>query len=458
MFSGKRVYFLGIGGIGMSALAKHIQHIGYQVSGYDKTETEITKSLIQCGIPVFYDVDITHLQGVSTVIYTPAIPSDHTEFVYCQANNIPCYKRSEVIGWISAQYQTIAVAGTHGKTTVCSMITTLLRESGIDCSAFVGGIMLNYNTNYLSGSSPYLVVEADEYDRSFLTLSPKYAVVTATDADHLDIYQTHKIFLSTMSAFAGRITQKLITTPAVWESLPEKPRSEVLIYGQTPQSDIRCINLRPVAWGTYFDYEFENCCWKNLFLPIPGTHNVLNATAAIIVARELGISEEQVRTALAAYQGVKRRYELRYAQHDIFLIDDYAHHPEELRAVIEASRRQFPDYRLMVIFQPHLYTRTRDFADKFAEVLSAADEVIITPIYPARELSIPNVSSELIYQQIYHEHRHNVTLPSLTEVFMRLIKPKSVCLLTGAGDIDGFIPDMIHALKAKFEKPETMAL
>lgn len=452
MLLGERVYFLGIGGIGMSALSRHVQYLGHQVSGYDKTETEITRSLAQSGIPVYYNVDTAHLQGVSSVIYTPAIPADHAELEFCRANNIPCYKRSEVIGWISKQYEAIAVAGTHGKTTVCSMITTLLRESGIDCSAFVGGIMLSYHTNYLAGNATYLVVEADEYDRSFLTISPKYAVITATDADHLDIYQTHENFLSAMSVFAGQVTHGLTITSTAWKSLLQKPPAKTVIYGQDAASDARCTHLRPAKWGTYFNYEFKNGCWQDLFLPVPGTHNVLNATAAISVARQVGLTEPQIKTALAAYRGVKRRYELHYAQQDIFLVDDYAHHPEELRAVIEASRKQFPGYQLIVIFQPHLYTRTRDFAREFAEVLSLADEAILTPIYPARELSIPNVSSELIYQQIYHKHRHHVTLPSLTEVFMRLIRPQSICLVTGAGDIDGSIPSLVRALTLKFGK------
>lgn len=457
MFLGKRVYFMGIGGIGMSALARHFRHLNYEVSGYDKTETAITRSLTQEGIEVFYEIDIKHLQEINAVIYTPAIPVTNEEFVYCQEYNIPCYKRSEVIGWISKQYKTIAIAGTHGKTTVCSMVTTLLRESGITCSAFVGGIMLNYDSNYLSGDSPYLVVEADEYDRSFLTLSPKFAVITAADPDHLDIYHTHTEFRAAMERFANQVTDTLLTTPAVLNSFKQELKPKTLIFSKEKESTISFSNLRPAKWGIYFDYKSADVFWPDIFLPIPGEHNVSNSVAAISIARLLGLSENQIRAALSTYKGVKRRYELHYAHQDVYLIDDYAHHPEELRAVIEATRKQFPEYTINIIFQPHLFTRTRDFAAEFAAVLSLADEVILVPIYPARELSILNVSSALIYQQIQHEHKHNLTLPSLIEVLMQVTKPKSVCLITGAGDIDLMIPKMIHALSIKFGKQTSEA-
>jgi len=454
------IYFLGIGGIGMSAIAWWFHAKGFPVWGYDRTSTPLTQALEQEGIKVHYDDNLANLpqeilrdKANTLVILTPAIPAEHAEWNYLKANGYTIKKRSEVLGIITANAYTIAVAGTHGKTTTSSMVTQLLHHAGVDASAFLGGIATNISSNLLiskgTREQELVVVEADEYDRSFLTLFPDIAIVTSADPDHLDIYGDGEEMIRTFQAFISQIKpggylflnskvdQRLIATI--------QPGVQVINYSfEVGEAHIQ--NLR--IDGRWFNFDaispFGNI--GSLKLGVPGFHNAENALAAILVAQILQVPVDQIRTGLQEYKGVKRRFEFVYEGNGKVYIDDYAHHPKEIEAFIKSVRALYPGKRIKVIFQPHLFTRTRDFADGFAESLSMADEVVLFDIYPAREKPIPGVTSEMLLERISCSAK---SLISKAEIVDNLtLNPDFDVLATvGAGDIDTLVQPIKNILE-----------
>ncbi|MGJ7033929.1 UDP-N-acetylmuramate--L-alanine ligase [Niabella hirudinis] len=393
----KRVYFIGIGGIGMSALARYFHSKGIEVSGYDKTETALTKALTHEGIPVHYE-DNPELapKDADWVVFTPAIPADHKELNDYKAAGYPVMKRSEVLQKITESSFNICVAGTHGKTTTTTMIAHLLRDSGYGCNAFLGGISANYNTNFWSSEKDVCVIEADEYDRSFLKLSPDIAVVTAIDPDHLDIYGTAEQVRQAFADFAKRLKRGglLIRKLGIGRELKAERMWQYSL--QNDGANIYAANIKVRDGGYVFDAVLPAQLIEGLQLNMGGMHNVENMVAAIAVAGSLNIAQDKIKTAVASFKGVKRRFEYIIKEKDLVFIDDYAHHPEELRALINSVKTLFPQKKCTLIFQPHLYSRTKDFAQDFAAVLSMVNKAVLLPVYPAREQPIPGIESNTI--------------------------------------------------------------
>ncbi|WP_140936595.1 UDP-N-acetylmuramate--L-alanine ligase [Sphingobacterium lumbrici] len=435
----KQVFLIGIGGIGMSGLARYFYQLGCTVIGYDKTETDLTLALVREGITVFYQDDIQLIPegfqnpSVETlIVFTPAVPKDLRIKNYFVDKGFELYKRSQVLGFISASRFTIGVAGTHGKTTTSTMIAHILKDSGYDCSAFLGGISSNYNTNVLFGDNNVVVVEADEYDRSFLTLHPNIAVVTSADADHLDIYGDESHLIDSFKLFLDRVVEdgKSIVKVGL-------PFEGDISYSRETSADAYAGNIHVHEGEFYFDYISGETRVENIRLGIPGLHNVENAVAAITVAILLGIDIDKIVVALANFKGAKRRFEYIVRTPEHVYIDDYAHHPEELRAFLNSMRKLYPTKKLTVVFQPHLFTRTRDFVDGFAEVLGMADELLLMEIYPARELPIDGVDSSWLLNKIGIENKRVVT-PQ--EVLDQVMAEKPELIVTvGAGDIDRLV-------------------
>jgi len=395
----KHIYFIGIGGIGMSALARYFNTQGVVVSGYDKTPTALTADLEKEGIKIHFEDDINQIdKAASVVVYTPAIPANHSELNYCKDNGYQVVKRSDVLNWITENAFTIAIAGTHGKTTTTSMTAHILRHTGYGCNAFLGGIASNYGTNFWSHEKNVVVVEADEYDRSFLKLAPNIAVVTAVDPDHLDIYGTPEEVLKAFGQFTdkikngGSLIQKMGTEFSI-----DSSNKQVFSYGYNKDNaSYHTADLKVVDGSYHFNLVHPNGVMKDVILNMGGLHNVENATAAIAIALTLGIDEQKIKEAVAAFKGVKRRFEYKVKTSNKVLIDDYAHHPEELNALISGVRSLYPTEKMVLVFQPHLYSRTQDQAAGFMEVLDKADEVILLPIYPARELPIEGITSDML--------------------------------------------------------------
>jgi len=455
----KKVYFIGIGGIGMSALARYFLFHGKEVSGYDKTETVLTKQLVEEGIPVHYeDNPALAPKDAQLVVYTPAVPKDHKDLLYYQQHNYTVLKRSDVLGAITNSSFNICVAGTHGKTTITTMIAHILRHSGYGCNAFLGGIAVNYNSNYWSNARDLCVVEADEYDRSFLKLSPDIAVITAMDADHLDIYGSAESMEEAFIQFAGKVKKDGLLLSKYGLKREDALRaSQHLSYSlKSEQADAKAKNIKT----EYGDYSFEVVVkeWRlpEVVLNMGGLHNVENVTAAIAVAHYLGIGDEKIRAAVADFKGVKRRFEyiLKPSGKDkggVIFVDDYAHHPEELRALISGAKGLFPDRKCTVIFQPHLYSRTRDLADGFAESLDLADEVILLPIYPARELPIEGVTSRMIFDRMKRKDKELMN----KEELMAWVKQTNfsnggrLLITAGAGDIDAMVQPIKELIEQK---------
>lgn len=439
----QKVFFLGIGGIGMSALARYFHHIGKEVFGYDKTETALTKKLVSEGMQVHYVDDVSRIPDeIDLVVYTPAIPDDLKEMVTLRASGLPMMKRSEVLGLLSKEKKTIAIAGTHGKTTTCSILSYILKECGVDANAFVGGIMKNYDSNFLLGNSDWIVVEADEYDRSFHRLFPDIAVVLAMDPDHLDIYGDREQMRQAYRQFTCQVSPggKLFIhntaadyMDADWERELRSKQIELLRYGYS-DADYRYDKLRYHRGVFSFDFVSPKQRLEGLEIVLPGVHNVSNATVAIAVADYVGADMSVLADKLKDFAGIKRRFEFIGMNKDHILIDDYAHHPEELNAAIRTAKTLFPDRKLTVAFQPHLFSRTNDFAKEFGEVLALADEVILTHIYPARELPMEGVTSQLIYDNIGHDKKEIIDKSDLSTVIKS--KEIEVLLILGAGDID----------------------
>lgn len=457
------VYFLGIGGIGMSALARWFLLQGKEVAGYDRTPTALTRQLEAEGMRIHFEDEVEQIpapvrddKAHSLVIYTPAIPKGHQEFNYLQAEGYTIKKRAEVLGIITQAYYTVAIAGTHGKTTTSSMVAHILKASGRACSAFLGGIATNYSSNLIwhSGEEkPVVVVEADEFDRSFLWLKPNIAVLTSTDADHLDIYGQHDALLQSFGEFLQRVNPEgtIYLSRRVAEGLAEQAGQYASTYTYTAegQAECRAADIRIEKGRFVFDYHGRGQELKGLYMPVPGFHNVENAVAAIAVTLELGLGEEAIRQALASYRGVKRRFEYHLNSPAIVFIDDYAHHPEEISALLKSVKALYPDRKVTAVFQPHLYSRTRDFAEGFGASLSMADEVILTEIYPARELPMEGVSAELIFDHIAHARKQLIPIGDLPEVIRQ--GDFEVVLTIGAGDIDKQVAVLKEILERKYE-------
>lgn len=445
----QRVYFIGIGGIGMSAIARFFNEKGVQVSGYDRTSTALTQQLEAEGMQIHYTDDIKLIDKTTNlVVYTPAIPAAHTELQWYRDNGYEVVKRSDVLQEITRSLFAITVAGTHGKTTVSTMIAHLLTDSGYGCNAFLGGISVNYNKNFWSSDKQVAVIEADEYDRSFLKLSPDIAVLTAMDADHLDIYGTPEAMEDAFIQYTHNIKPNgtLIAKFGLHRNKELNATNKLLYSLQNDAANAYAANIRMINGGYEFDVMQQDWMIDNISMHIGGMHNVENAVAAITVAHLLGIDADKIRAAVASFRGIRRRFEYVVKTDQQVYIDDYAHHPEELRALITSAKALFPGKKCTVIFQPHLFTRTRDLADGFAESLSLADEVILLPIYPARELPIPGVTSEMIAKKITVP----VKILPKAEVVEYLGKQDVPLLITaGAGDIDQLKEPVGHLLKNK---------
>ncbi|MBL7728341.1 MAG: UDP-N-acetylmuramate--L-alanine ligase [Dinghuibacter sp.] len=448
----QNIYFIGIGGIGMSALARYFHSLGATVGGYDKTPTTLTREMEAAGMHIHYTEDIEQAPAApNLVVYTPAIPAQHAELVHYRATGVPVLKRSEVLGIITRSSFNICVAGTHGKTTISTMVSHILRHSGYGCNAFLGGIAVNYGTNFWGSERNVCVIEADEYDRSFLQLSPDVAVVTAMDADHLDIYGTAEAMEEAFIQFTGKIKPGglLINNHSI-NGQERLTASKKQTYGKAGSgAEIYPFNITTNNGSYRFSIQFPGSVIDNVVLNIGGMHNVENLVAAISAVRHLGITDEQVREAAAAFRGVKRRFEYIIKTPELVMVDDYAHHPEELRALIGGARSLFPGKKLVAVFQPHLFTRTRDLAAGFAETLSLADEVVLLPIYPARELPIAGVSSEMILDQVTSGKKMMVEKEALAGEIAASVHAASagaVVLMAGAGDIDLLVEPVKQAL------------
>jgi UDP-N-acetylmuramate--alanine ligase len=435
----KKVYFIGIGGIGMSAIARYFLNRGCQVSGYDKTKTSLTALLEDEGMVVSYVDEIDSLPAQLEandiellVVYTPAIPSDSHILNYFKDNGFLLRKRSEVLGIISRGQFCIAVAGTHGKTTTSSIIAHILTDTGFGCTAFLGGIATNFESNFVLGDNDVVVVEADEYDRSFLTLNPDIAVITSMDADHLDIYGDESKLQESFHLFAERLKDN--GTLFVKSGLP---MDTGISYGIDNKTGIAASNIRVENSRFVFDYAGEGIAITDLQMLLPGRHNIENAVAAVAVALKLGIASDLIKKAVANFKGVKRRFEYVVDTPEHIYIDDYAHHPEELRACFNAVRELYPDKKLSVVFQPHLFTRTRDFADGFAEVLSTVDSLFLLEIYPARELPLAGIDAAYLLDKIKLEGKGVYAKSALLDA-IALNKPE-LLVTVGAGDIDTLV-------------------
>ena len=450
------VYFIGIGGIGMSAIARFFHAGGVKVSGYDKTPTVLTKELEASGIKVHYEENVELVpKNVDLVVYTPAIPAEHKELVYYQTNGYKVVKRSDVLQIISQSSFNICIAGTHGKTTITTMVAHLLRDSGFGCNAFLGGIAVNYGTNFWSSERNVCVIEADEYDRSFLKLSPDVAIITAMDADHLDIYGTAEAMEEAFIDFSKRVKlEGLLVRQFGLKRGKELNADRHLTYSlQNESADVYAANIRMMNGSYEFDVMMKDNKLENVRLNMGGMHNVENAVAAITVASSLGIENDKIKAAIENFRGVKRRFEYVIRNERLVFIDDYAHHPEELRALINGAKTLFKQKKCTVIFQPHLYSRTRDLAEGFAQVLDLADEVILLPVYPARELPIEGVSSEMVLEKMKNEHKRVLKKEELTswvqQDYVRTLNKEfgEVLITAGAGDIDMLVEPMKNELK-----------
>jgi len=440
------VYFIGIGGIGMSAIARYFNKMGKHVAGYDKVSKPLTNELIHEGILVHFDDDVQQIPSQfknkenTLVVYTPAIPKNHKGMSFFMSQGFELKKRSEVLGMLTAANRSIAVAGTHGKTTVSTMIAHLMRQSRIGCNAFLGGISKNYKTNLLvDPDSKYMVVEADEFDRSFLKLFPQKAVVTAVDADHLDIYETKANVEESFRQFIQQMNTggTLLIKQGLKFKLPERNDLKVYTYSIKEKADFFAENIR-IENGLYrFDFVGIDIRMHFRHLTIPGLLNVENAVAAIAIAYLSGVKDDEIANSLEKFKGIQRRFDYQILRDDLVYIDDYAHHPEELKAVISSTKELFKGKKITGIFQPHLFTRTRDFATEFAESLSLLDELILLDIYPARELPIAGVTSEIIFKNVTCKSKLLCSKSELPGVLKT--KKFEVLMTLGAGDIDEFV-------------------
>ncbi len=450
------IYFIGIGGIGMSALARYFLSKGWNVSGYDKTETSLTKELVKEGAAIHYTENVEAIpKDVSVVVYTPAVPKDHAELRYYQANDYTVVKRSDVLGAISAAGFNICIGGTHGKTTITTMVAHILRHSGYGCNAFLGGIATNYGTNFWSSKNNVCVIEADEYDRSFLKLSPDIAIITAMDADHLDIYGDEQAVKDAFIQFGSKVKEGgLLISKFGLKNIKETGVGRRWTYSTSNEAaDVFATDIKIDEGGYRFAVHFKDAVLSDVELRIGGMHNVENAVAAIAVAHALKIDGDKIKAALTGFKGVRRRFEyiippeknVQGGYIQPVLVDDYAHHPEELRALLQSVRSLAPQRVVTVIFQPHLFSRTRDLADGFADALSIADRVILLPVYPARELPMEGVSSKMILKKIDRKDKQVLSKEDFLTWMKAHVKVMDkefgeYIVMAGAGDIDLLVP------------------
>ncbi len=453
------VYFVGVGGIGMSAIARYFYSTGKAVYGYDRAETALTKKLTEEGIKIQYtDNDdlipeiIKNNKEKSLIVFTPAIPVENSILNYFRENDFQLYKRAELLGFITENYKTLAIAGTHGKTSVSTMAAHILKESNLACYGFLGGISKNTGSNLVlptdSKAEKIAVVEADEFDRSFLHLRPYIALITSMDADHLDIYEDKADLVKSFEQFVKNITHNGILICKKNITLQVNSALRFLTYSLTDCADYYALNLKMNKNGTYcFDLQTPNGIIANLETGMPGKINAENAVAALALAHVAGVSENIIRTQLKSFEGVKRRFDFQIVKDNFIFIDDYAHHPEELKAFISSVKEMFIGKKITGVFQPHLFSRTRDFANEFAESLNMLDELILLDIYPAREKPIEGVSSEIIFNKLHLEKK---TMCAKSELLGYLKENKPEILVTmGAGDID----KLIEPIKKEFSKP-----
>ena len=455
------IYFVGIGGIGMSALALYYAKIGYNIAGYDRSESKITLSLTEGGCTVSYEDNVNLLpdffvnssnKSKVLIVYTPAIPEDNRILSYFRNYGYRLYKRSEVLGEISSNTDTLAVAGTHGKTTVSTMIAHLLKQSHVDCSAFLGGISKNYDSNLLLGEGRYTVMEADEFDRSFLRLKPLMAVVTSLDADHLDIYGDQGTMVKAYNEFCSKIRPggTLVVNCRIRKEIIVPEGVTCYTYGLDSSSDYCSFSIEHAKDYYSFNLKTPSTMIEDLHFAFPGIINIENLTAAVAIAMMCGVTEQEIRKAAILFQGVKRRFDIRINWPGLAYIDDYAHHPEEIKACITAVKEYFTGRKITGIFQPHLFSRTRDHADGFAAILDELDEVILLPIYPAREKQIEGVSSELIFNKMRSGGKR---LLKREDIPVKLEVSKLDVLLTiGAGDIDTLVSPIEEKLRKERER------
>ena len=440
------VYFIGIGGIGMSALARYFKNIGKNVAGYDKTETELTRELQQSGIEIHFEDNIDlipkdYFIENTLVIITPAVPKSHSEWNFFLERNFTVKKRAEVLGIITKDTFCFAVAGTHGKTTTSSILGHILFESGVDVTAFLGGIVENYNSNLIGSGKTITVVEADEFDRSFLHLHPNIACVTSMDADHLDIYGDSASIEASFVEFADKIEDK----------------SKLFITNQLPIDGVTCsinengvfnaFNIRIENTNYVFDVQTPSEIIKNLQFGLPGKHNLMNALMALAMAKTFGIPNEDIAKALISFKGIKRRFSYQIKTENLVYIDDYAHHPTEINAVNQAVRELYPNQEVLAIFQPHLFSRTNDFIDDFANSLSQFDEIILLDIYPARELPMEGVTSAWLMSKMTNKNVQLIQKPDLINEILN--SNKKIIVTIGAGDIGEMIPEIKKAIATK---------
>lgn len=437
------VFFIGIGGIGMSALARYFKAIGKQVSGYDKTKTELTKELQALGIVIHFEdrIDLipsNYLVKDTLVIITPAVPKHHLQWNYFLDNSFEVKKRAEVLGIITKDTFCFAVSGTHGKTTTSSILGHILYQSGVDVTAFVGGIVENYNSNLIGNGKMVTVVEADEFDRSFLHLHPNIACITSMDADHLDIYGDAASIEASFVEFANKITDK----------------SQLFIAKELPLQGVTCavnqdaifeaFNIRIVNSQYVFDVRTPSETIVNIRFGLPGKHNLMNALMALAMAKTFGLPNEDIASALFTFKGIKRRFSYQIKTDDVIFIDDYAHHPTEINAVHQAVRELYPDKKILAIFQPHLFSRTKDFADDFAKSLAAFDDIILLDIYPARELPMEGITSQWLLNKINNQSKKLVDKQDLISSVLE--SKASVIVTIGAGDIGELVPLIKNAI------------
>ena len=437
------VYFIGIGGIGMSALARYFKTIGKNVSGYDKTETELTKELEASGIAIHFEDNIRLIPEQyyienTLVIITPAVPITHSEWNYFIERSFQIKKRAEVLGIITKDTFCFAVAGTHGKTTTSSILGHILYQSGVDVTAFVGGIVENYDSNLIGNGKTVTVVEADEFDRSFLHLHPDIACVTSTDADHLDIYGDKASIEASFQEFANKVEDKKNLFVAKGLDL------KGITISVNEVANFTAVNVRIENSQYIFDVQTPTELLTNIRFSLPGTHNLMNALMALAMAKTYGVATDDIRKALASFKGIRRRFSFQIKTENVVFIDDYAHHPTEINAVNQAVRELYPNQKVLAIFQPHLFSRTKDFADAFAESLSNFDEVILLDIYPARELPIEGITSQWILSKMTNK---NVKLVSKSDLIAAILKSDAKVIVTiGAGDIGELVKPIKKAL------------
>jgi UDP-N-acetylmuramate--alanine ligase len=455
MTNWKYIYFVGIGGIGMSALARWFKANGFQVAGYDKTSTTLVQTLVEEGIAVNFEDEVSAIPAefienpeLTLVIYTPAVPVQHKQMLYLRDHLFLILKRSQVLGMLTKNLRTVGVAGTHGKTTTSSIVAHILRQAEVNSTAFLGGITQNYGSNLLLNQPTdnleevVCVVEADEFDRSFLTLYPEIAIVTSTDADHLDIYGRHEAVLESFKDYVGQIDNDGALFMRSGLDLASATKAAVFTYSLL-EGDYHAENIRIDRARFVFDIVYAKGRINGIAMMIPGYHNIENSIAAAAVALYLGVSEEKIKEALESYRGVKRRFEYQ-VDNEVIYIDDYAHHPSEIEAFLTSVKALYPGRHVTAVFQPHLFTRTRDFADEFARTLSLADRLLLLDIYPARELPIEGVTSEMLLDKVTTADKKLVSKQDVLEILATT--DVDIIVTIGAGDIDTLVEPLKNIL------------